>query len=90
MSSGLTPNSGPRLLNSTQQVVVRSIRLIEPAGLQFKDGGCSRPGADIHAEVIDVINGRVYLVPCSKAYAMRLQGQLQALLATDKTTDTEG
>lgn len=71
------------------QVMIRSIRLIEPASLRFVDGGCSRPRAAFHAELIDVSSGRMYLVPFDHRFARLLHTQLGALLDSDKTTETE-
>ena len=63
-------------LGQPSQVTVRDMRLLPVASVQFMKGGCDRPNCPIRVEIVDIVNGVVWLVPMTETFARTLHAQL--------------
>ena len=77
-------------LGMPSTVEVKDIRLIPVASVTFMKGGCDRPQCELRAEVVDVANGVVWLVPMSLPFAVKLVSQLGGVIEQLTQTKPEG
>lgn len=68
-------------LGAPTTITVKDIRLFAAASMTFQKGGCDRPGCVMRAEVVDIPNATVYLIPSTVDAARNLHTQLGAILA---------
>ena len=73
---GLPQIGGGVPLGMPSTVEVKDIRLLPVASVTFQKGGCDRPQCELRAEVVDVTNGVVWLVPMTLPFAVKLGAQL--------------
>lgn len=74
------PRQPVPVLGSPAQVQIADIRVLVPAGLQFRRGGCDIPRMVIRAEIVDIHHATEYIVPIDIAFAEKLHKQLGDLI----------
>lgn len=73
--------SGAADLGRPTTIQVKDIRVFAAASMTFQKGGCDRPGCELRAEVVDIPNATVYLIPSTVQGARLMHEQLGAILA---------
>ena len=84
------PPTAARLLGQPTQVSLTDIRVLAPAGLQFRAGGCDMPGMVIRCEIVDIPHATQYIVPIDIRFAEKLHKQLGELVTEHNKRQLEG
>lgn len=85
---GLPP--GARVIGERPQIAIKDMRLLVPSSLTFMHGGCDRPGLVMRAEIVDIPNGTLYMVPFDIRFAEALHKQLGELITEYNKSKIEG
>lgn len=77
-------------LGGPAQLRISDIRVLIPAGLQFRKGGCDYPRMVIRAEIVDIDHATQYIIPIDITFAERLHKQLGELITEHNKQQLEG